>query len=179
MHSVERGVLTKLHQTGISVHRSQAVIIQENMMMFAAQALPLLVFQGCCMGHGGCAVYQDLRSLNHREDTPVNTMNQARGFAYLFGVLKNQQADPICRSCNSFVKTLAAARESLTAFEAKNAEEIKSASSEVTRLLIVAKNSSDMLEQADNPLRQKKEGNCKLPEGVCFTKSSLAILQKV
>jgi hypothetical protein len=55
----------------------------------------------------------------------MEIMNQVRGYAYLFGVLKNQQADPFCRSCNSFVKTLAAVRENLATFEARHAGEIR------------------------------------------------------
>jgi hypothetical protein len=105
-------------------------------------------------------------------------MNQARGFAYLFGVLKNQQSDPYCRSCNSFVKTLAAARENLSAFEAQYAEEIRNLPAEFSRLFDDAQRVSAAVKRPENPVGQKKAGNCKLPEGVCFIKSSLSILQK-
>ena len=52
------GALTRLNQMGITVHRSQAVTIQENIALFAAKNLPVLTVQGCCGGHtkdGGCA----------------------------------------------------------------------------------------------------------------------------
>ncbi len=52
------GALTRLNQMGITVHRSQAATIQDNMTMLAAQTLPVLTIQGCCGGHsgdGGCA----------------------------------------------------------------------------------------------------------------------------
>ena len=105
--------------------------------------------------------------------------NQARSYAYLFGVLKNQQADPSCRSCNSFISTLAAVRENLVKFEAQHAAEIRGLTGEVSRLFADAKSGIAAMQQPENPLGQKKAGNCKLPEGVCFTKSSLAILQKI
>jgi predicted Fe-Mo cluster-binding NifX family protein len=52
------GALTRLNQMGITVHRSQAETIAENIAMFASQSLPVLTVQGCCGGHsndGGCA----------------------------------------------------------------------------------------------------------------------------
>jgi hypothetical protein len=109
----------------------------------------------------------------------MEIMNQARGYAYLFGVLKNQQADPFCRSCNSFVKTLAAVKENLAKFEAQHAGEIKNLPEEFSRLFADAKGGIAAMKQPENPAGQKKAGNCKLPEGVCFIKSSLAIFQKV
>jgi hypothetical protein len=54
----------------------------------------------------------------------MENMNQARGYAYLYGVLKNQQADPFCRSCNSFINTLAVVKENLVKFEAQHAGEM-------------------------------------------------------
>jgi predicted Fe-Mo cluster-binding NifX family protein len=52
------GALTRLNQMGITVHRSQAETIQQNLVLFASQSLPVLTAQGCCGGHskdGGCA----------------------------------------------------------------------------------------------------------------------------
>jgi hypothetical protein len=43
---------------GITVHRSQADTIRENMALFESKTLPVLTVQGCCGGHskdGGCA----------------------------------------------------------------------------------------------------------------------------
>ena len=109
----------------------------------------------------------------------MEIMNQARSYAYLFGVLKNQQADPSCRSCNSFVNTVTVARESLAKFETRHEGEIKKLSEEFSRLFADAKSGIAAMKQPENPLGQKKAGNCKLPEGVCFTKTSLSILQKI
>ncbi len=109
----------------------------------------------------------------------MEIMNQARSYAYLFGVLKNQQADPFCRSCNSFITTLTAVKENLAKFETQYAGEIKGLSGEFTRVFAAARGGIAAMNKPENPVGQKKAGNCKLPEGVCFTKTSLAILQKI
>jgi hypothetical protein len=109
----------------------------------------------------------------------MEIMNQARGYAYLFGMLKNQEADTFCRSCNSFLKTLAAVKENMAKFEVQYVEEIKNLPGQFSRLFADAKSGISVMQQPEQPLGQKKAGNCKLPEGVCFTKSALAILQKI
>ncbi|MGE5174691.1 MAG: NifB/NifX family molybdenum-iron cluster-binding protein [Betaproteobacteria bacterium] len=52
------GALTRLNEMGITVHRSKAETIVENMSMFNTKSLPELTLQGCCGGHskdGRCA----------------------------------------------------------------------------------------------------------------------------
>jgi len=109
----------------------------------------------------------------------MEIMNQARGYAYLYGILKNQQADPFCRSCNAFIKTLAAVRENLEKFDSQQAGDIKKLPEEFVLLFHGAKGRIAQIRQPENPVSQKKAGNCKLPEGVCFMKTSLTMLQKI
>ena len=109
----------------------------------------------------------------------MEILNQARGYSYLLGVLKTQQADPFCRSCSAFSKTLTAVREDLEKFESGHHGEIQGLSGEFSRLFAEAKSGIVAVRQPDNPTGQKKAGNCKLPQGVCFMKLSLVILQKV
>ncbi|HET7319855.1 MAG TPA: hypothetical protein VFK23_12010 [Nitrospirota bacterium] len=109
----------------------------------------------------------------------MEILNQVRGYSYLLGVLKTQQADPFCPSCSAFSKTLTALRESLDKFESEHYVEIQGLSGEFSRLFAEAKSGIAAVRHPDNPTGQKKAGNCKLPQGVCFTKLSLAILQKV
>ena len=109
----------------------------------------------------------------------MEILNQVRGYSYLLGVLKTQQADPFCHSCSAFSKTLTAVREDLEKFENEHHSEIQGFSGEFSRLFADAKSGMAALQQPDNPTGQKKAGNCKLPQGVCFMKLSLAILQKV
>jgi hypothetical protein len=105
--------------------------------------------------------------------------NQVRGYAFFLSVLRGEQADPYCRSCNSFVKTLAAARESFDAFASQNADAPGGLPADLARLYAEAKSGLDALRAPDQPVSQKKAGNCRLPEGVCFLKSSFALLQKM
>jgi predicted Fe-Mo cluster-binding NifX family protein len=51
------GALAGLNRLGITVHRSQAVTIRENLVLFASPGLPPIALQGSCGGHaadGGC-----------------------------------------------------------------------------------------------------------------------------
>jgi predicted Fe-Mo cluster-binding NifX family protein len=52
------GALTGLNRLGISVHRSQAATVRENLALLASSGLPVIELQGSCGGHGaggGCA----------------------------------------------------------------------------------------------------------------------------
>jgi predicted Fe-Mo cluster-binding NifX family protein len=52
------GALTGLNRMGISVHRSQAATVRENLALLASSGLPVIELQGSCGGHGaggGCA----------------------------------------------------------------------------------------------------------------------------
>ena len=109
----------------------------------------------------------------------MNKVNQSRAYTYLFGVLAMQQEDVLCRSCNSFVSTLTAAKDSLAAFESQNSGELAALPDDLARQFRAAKTGLLGLKMPAEPQGQKKSGNCKLPEGVCFLKSSLALLQKM
>jgi len=85
---------------------------------------------------------------------------------------------PRC-TCNSLVSTLAAVRDNLTAFELQHAGEISALPDDFARQFKEAKTGLAGLKLPAEPQGQKKIGNCKLPEGVCFLKSSLALLQKM
>ena len=52
------GALNKLNQLGITVYKSMAPTIAENIALFEKNSLPVLTMQQCCSGHsegGGCA----------------------------------------------------------------------------------------------------------------------------
>ena len=52
------GALSRLNQMGVTVHKSQAATVRENLALLAAKNLPELTMRGCCSGHGedgGCA----------------------------------------------------------------------------------------------------------------------------
>ena len=109
----------------------------------------------------------------------MEVMNYARGLNYLYGVMKHQATDVHCRSCKACFNVLTKAREDLAQYEREHGEEVKKMSNEYSRLFAEAKEGIGSLPLPKDPVGQKKAGNCKLPEGVCFLKLSLATALKV
>lgn len=109
----------------------------------------------------------------------MESVNQVRAYHFLLGVLRSQQSDPFCKGCSAFVNTINAVREGLMKFEGESAEDGKNPPEDIARLFADAKAGLSALKLPDNPRGQKKAGNCKLPEGVCFVKLSLALIRKV
>jgi hypothetical protein len=109
----------------------------------------------------------------------MKILNQIRAYHYLTGVLTNQQRDLYCHACSAWNNTLNNTREALKQFEAEHAAELRALSPEAAALLAEARVRLAGLANAAEPAGQKKAGNCKLPEGVCFVKLSRAILEKV
>jgi hypothetical protein len=109
----------------------------------------------------------------------MDVSNQARGYSYMVGVLKNREGDSLCNSCNSFFSTLVAVNENLEKFEREHATEIGELPADFSIFYSVAKCGITAIKLPVNPVGQKKLGNCKLPEGVCFLKASLSMLQKM
>lgn len=105
--------------------------------------------------------------------------NRIRFYHYISGVLSNQQADPLCSICKAFTNTTTAVRGSLEEFEKKHAGEILDIDDELMRILTDSKKSLAELNPPEDAQGQKKAGKCKMPEGVCFIKSSKAILEKI
>ncbi len=109
----------------------------------------------------------------------MEIINQVRAYHYLAGVLTNQQRDLYCHACSAWNNTLNDVREAIQQFEAGHAAELHALSAEATALLNEARTRLQGLVNAANPAGQKKAGNCKLPQGVCFVKLSRALLEKV
>lgn len=107
----------------------------------------------------------------------MSITNRVRGYAYLFSVLRGQQGDVFCGKCKAFVNTAAAARLDLAALEQELAAAIPALPEELQRLLAETRKASAGLVLIENASGQKKAGNCKLPEGVCFVKSARALLK--
>jgi hypothetical protein len=106
-------------------------------------------------------------------------VNNVRGYYYLSGVLRNQMRDPFCHTCKALVNTTTAARQGLTDFERSEGAEIQGLPAELQRIFADAKTALAGIVLPDNAVGQKKAGNCKLPEGVCFVKSARALLQNL
>ncbi|MDI6728598.1 MAG: hypothetical protein QMD44_06695 [Thermodesulfovibrionales bacterium] len=105
--------------------------------------------------------------------------NRIRFYYYISGVLANQQADPLCGICKAFVNSVRIVREGIEDFELNHAVEMKSLSNEMAGMLSYAKKVLSGLKTIEDAVGQKKAGNCKMPEGVCFVKTSKAIVEKI
>jgi hypothetical protein len=109
----------------------------------------------------------------------MELVNQVRGHHFLLGVFRIRQADPYCAVCSAFANTLKAARESLASLESGNADALRALAPEFNTMMAEAREGLAALQSPENPSGQKKAGNCKLPEGVCFLKAPFALVQKI
>lgn len=104
--------------------------------------------------------------------------NTARAYSHLAGVLASQQRDPFCHQCKAFVNSVNSARERLARSRADQADAILLLPGDLQALLSDAAAAMHGLFLPENVPGQKKAGHCKLPQGVCLVKASLAILEK-
>ncbi len=109
----------------------------------------------------------------------MELLNHVRAYLYLSKVLTNQQHDLFCGRCSAWNNTLNNTRIALRQFEAEQVTELSRLSTEAGVLLAEARSRLAGVANAVDPVGQKKAGNCKLPQGVCFVKASLALLEKV
>lgn len=109
----------------------------------------------------------------------MTASNRVRAYFFLAEVFKNREKDPLCRVCKAFVNSVNNSRESLAAFEVNHASAIKNLPPDFRELLITAKSLLSTMVLPENVPGQKKAGNCKLPQGICFVKDSLSILQNL
>jgi len=109
----------------------------------------------------------------------VRTIIQLRGFHFAVGTIVNQENDPLCSNCIAFAKTAQAIIAGFVEFESAHAAERKKLPEEFSFLFDDVCDKLALIEPPEEPVRQKKEGNCKLPEGVCYCKSVLALLQSI
>ncbi|GAB4491004.1 MAG: hypothetical protein OHK006_24460 [Thermodesulfovibrionales bacterium] len=95
------------------------------------------------------------------------TDNRIRYIHFMSGVLATQQDDPLCSRCKAFANTVARTREALADCQSGTGGDVLT---EVMALLDEARSRLDELRLPEDAVGQKKAGNCKLPEGVCFVK---------
>ena len=113
-------------------------------------------------------------AMNHER-----TINRLRGFHFAIGTIVNQGNDPLCGNCVAFSRTAQAIIDGFIEFESAHASEKRKFPEEFLFLFEDVCDKMALIEHPAEPVRQKKEGNCKLPEGVCYCKSALALLQNL
>ncbi len=106
-------------------------------------------------------------------------INQLRAFHFLSGVLKNQQLDPICGRCLAFEKVLETTMDNFIKCESDCRSKREHLSKELSDLFRRVYDQLASIQHPDGSIGQKKAGNCKLPEGICFTKSAVALHEKM
>ena len=109
----------------------------------------------------------------------MELLNQVRAYQYLVNVLTNQRRDPFCGKCSAWNNTLNNTREALLQLEESHGAELRGLSPEAAALLTETRSRLAGLVNTADPAGQKKAGNCKLPQGICFVKSSRALLEQV
>jgi hypothetical protein len=106
-------------------------------------------------------------------------INQIRFYHYIAGVLSTQQTDPLCVLCKAHANTVSAMTEGLAVLECEHQDQLTILPNSIVRLLEQARSRLSEMTPAGNATGQKKAGNCKMPEGVCFVKSSKAIQSRM
>ncbi len=102
-------------------------------------------------------------------------INVVRFYHYIAGVLVNQQSDPLCCKCKPYTNTVSRMRDGV----AEQLKDRSTLSKEIAALLDSAQQKIASIQVSEDAIGQKKAGNCKMPEGVCFVKASKAILKNI
>jgi hypothetical protein len=116
--------------------------------------------------------------MSETETLRYREINLLRGISYVFSILSYLQNEPVCRSCNSFLDVLDIAREKFIDIE-KDVNKNKNVPQDIRRMLMIIYGVLADLKIFDDPVRQKKAGNCLLPSGVCFAKSAIAYYERI
>lgn len=111
-------------------------------------------------------------------DLFMEISNRIRGFHFLLGVFLYRRSDPFCAGCSGYASVLAATKEELERFERESKDSLPTAGPDLLRFFTGTRDGIAALHPSDYPQKQKKAGNCRLPEGACFLKSSLALIRK-
>jgi hypothetical protein len=106
-------------------------------------------------------------------------INQIRFYHFISGVLHNQQSDPLCSNCKAFANTAKRMKENIAELESVNIEKMHTLPAEMLHILEEAQERIGRIKIFEDAVGQKKAGNCRLPEGLCFIKLSKAIADKV
>jgi hypothetical protein len=114
-----------------------------------------------------------------RSFVTVHQLDKIRSYHFIAGVLANQRHDPYCGICKAFTNSVRDVREGVTEFLHTHSAELPGPPEDVSMMLADIKMMLADLHPVTDAVGQKKAGNCKLPQGVCFVKSSKALLESI
>ena len=106
-------------------------------------------------------------------------INQIRFYHFISGVLYHQQSDPLCSNCRAFANTAKKMKENISELESVHVEKMHTLPGEMLHIFEEARDRIGRIKTLEDAVGQKKAGNCRLTEGVCFIKLSKAILDKI
>ncbi len=109
----------------------------------------------------------------------MHQLNRIRYYHFIAGVLANQQHDPLCSNCKAFTNSVRDIRERVTEFLHAHAADLPALPEQDSIMLADIKMMLADLHPLADAVGQKKAGNCKLPQGVCFVKSSKALIEGI
>jgi hypothetical protein len=95
--------------------------------------------------------------------------NHIRYYHFMAGVLSCQQKDPLCSTCKAFSNSVRAVKDGIAEFESSSGASLNR---EERNALAAAAEVISSLATIPDAEGQKKAGRCRMPEGVCFVKSS-------
>jgi hypothetical protein len=109
----------------------------------------------------------------------MDMVTRLRYCHFIVGVLANQQHDPLCSICKAFTNSVRQIRQEVNAYMTVNTSELKALPEQVSIMLADAKMMLADLHPAEDAVGQKKAGNCKLPQGICFVKASKGLVDRI
>ena len=106
-------------------------------------------------------------------------INQIRFYHFISGVLTHQQTDPLCSKCRAFSNTAERMKEGVSELESVSVEKLHALPPDLLAMLKEACDKIARIKILKDAAGQKKAGNCKMPEGVCFIKLPKSIMDKI
>ena len=109
----------------------------------------------------------------------MDLINHIRFYHFISAVVENQLADPLCKECKALANSIREVRKNLNRIKNEHHGTLETVTKEVHGLYEEAITRIGLLKTPGKTEGQKTAGNCKMPKGVCFVKSSKGILKSL
>ena len=110
-----------------------------------------------------------------KDDYTMDMVTKLRYYHFIAGVFASQQHDPLCSVCKAFTNTVQQVQQEIEAYVMTDATELTALPEQESVMLAEIRTMLAKLHPVADAAGQKKAGNCKLPKGVCYIKSSKAL----
>jgi hypothetical protein len=106
-------------------------------------------------------------------------INRIRFYSYIAALLEGQQRDPLCGICKAFSNTADRMKTDFYELDRHHETEIGALPEQLRQMVADTRVRLRKLVIPENAIGQKKAGNCRMPEGVCFIKFSKSLFEKI